>query len=191
MSGERYFITPCFNAFYLSHHGIDQMHWGIRRGPPYPLKRTSSGSLNTKAQLAAKKKAREQERIERKDLKWIKKNEHKLYTRAEKKSHRALKAYEKELIKTVNKTLKNGDVSKQYINLYNEKMVELMNTNIGDVPAPSGRIVRFIAKRGEIGVHTALVDPNYDLSKLKRGVYDSGRVAYKKEQVHMAKYPSK
>lgn len=30
---------------YLNHHGTKGMHWGIKNGPPYPLKR-NSGSAN-------------------------------------------------------------------------------------------------------------------------------------------------
>ena len=39
------------------------------------------------------------------------------------------------------------------------------------------------AKRGEIGVHTAVADAGYDLNQLQKGVFKSGKVAYKKENL--------
>ena len=39
---------------------------------------------------------------------------------------------------------------------------------------------KFVAKRGEIGVMMALADAGYDMDQLKKGVWASGRVAYKK-----------
>ena len=66
---------------------------------------------------------------------------------------------------------------------YNNKMAELMNAKIGDVPVPSGRVLRFVSKRGEIGVHTAYADAGYDLSQLNKGVFASGKVGYKNENL--------
>jgi hypothetical protein len=58
-----------------------------------------------------------------------------------------------------------------------------MNAKIPDVQAPSGRVLRFVAKRGEIGVHTAVADAGYDLNQLQRGVFKTGKVAYKQENL--------
>ena len=58
-----------------------------------------------------------------------------------------------------------------------------MNARIPDVQAPSGRVLRFVAKRGEIGVHTAVADAGYDLKQLQRGVFKTGKVAYKQENL--------
>lgn len=58
-----------------------------------------------------------------------------------------------------------------------------MNSRIPDVQAPSGRVLRFVAKRGEIGVHTAVADAGYDLNQLRRGVFKTGKVAYKQENL--------
>ena len=58
-----------------------------------------------------------------------------------------------------------------------------MNNKIGDVPTPSGKVLRFVAKRGEVGVHTAYADAGYDLSKLNKGVFSSGKVGYKNENL--------
>ena len=62
-------------------------------------------------------------------------------------------------------------------------MAELMNAKIGDVPVPSGRVLRFVSKRGEIGVHTAYADAGYDLSQLNKGVFANGKVGYKNENL--------
>ena len=193
------------DSSYLSHHGIIKQEWGVRRGPPYPLARTSDGRLNAKAQekakrnssqtygglasaMEARKELREQKRIEKKDLRWVRRNEKRLKKDAYKKSKKELKAYEKELSQYLDPILKSGQVSKQWAIKYNQRMAELMNKNLGDVPAPSGRVVRFIAKRGELGVHTALADAHSDLSDYNRGVYSSGRVAFKQNKVNMASY---
>ena len=50
---------------------------------------------------------------------------------------------------------------------------------------PQRFVVQFVAKRGEVGVHMALADPNYDMSQVKNGIWGSGRVAYQKKQVDM------
>ena len=57
------------------------------------------------------------------------------------------------------------------------------NKKIGDIPVPSGKVLRFVSKRGEIGVHTAYADAGYDLSKLNKGVFSSGKVGYKNENL--------
>ena len=51
--------------------------------------------------------------------------------------------------------------------------------------APSGRAVKFVAKRGEVGVHLLLADHDYDIQNLKNGIWDDGRIAYKREKVNM------
>ena len=48
---RRWYVSdPRFSGHYLAHHGIKEQQWGIRRGPPYPLSRTSNGRLNSKKQ---------------------------------------------------------------------------------------------------------------------------------------------
>ena len=82
---------------------------------------------------------------------------------------------------------KDGRLSANYVNDYNRKLAEVMNKNVGDIPAPSGKVVQYIAKRGAVGVHMALIDPErFDMGSVKRGVYGDGRVAYKQEKVHRA-----
>lgn len=51
---EHYYLCP---SDHLAHHGILKQQWGVRRGPPYPLARTSNGRLDTKAQSAAKRRS--------------------------------------------------------------------------------------------------------------------------------------
>lgn len=45
------------NEQVLSHHGIVNMKWGVRNGPPYPLARRSDGSLNRQKQDSRKRNA--------------------------------------------------------------------------------------------------------------------------------------
>ena len=163
-----------YNENYLAHHGILGMKWGVRRY------QNEDGSLTN---AGRRHLARLQRQEERKDLRWVKRNQKRLYNAAYKASKKELKAYDRELAKYVSPKLKNGKQSKSFAAYHNVKMAELMNKAIGDVPAPSGKLVRFVAKRGEIGVHTALADAGYDMSSVRRGVYESGRVAYKKNQL--------
>lgn len=66
------------------------------------------------------------------------------------------------------------------VNAYNRKMAELMSQKTSDLRAPSGRVISFVAKRGEIAVFMALSDYGYDPNQYKQGVYNSGRIAYRK-----------
>ena len=74
----------------------------------------------------------------------------------------------------------NGKLSAQVINAYNKKMAELMSQKTSDIRAPSGRVVSFVAKRGEIGVFMALSNYGYDPTQYRQGVYGDGRIAYRK-----------
>ena len=42
---------------------------------------------------------------------------------------------------------------------------------------------KWASTKGEIGVHTAIADAGYDLNQLQKGVFKSGKVAYKKENL--------
>ena len=46
-----------------------------------------------------------------------------------------------------------------------------MNQKVSDIRAPSGQAVKFVAKRGEVGVHMALATEGYDMSHEAMGTY--------------------
>ena len=141
----------------LQHFGVLGMKWGVRR---------------TEAQLA---------RQEKKDVKWAKTKGVKVTAKVQKSVQKDMAKYEKtELVGQV-AVNKSGKLSMSYVNQYNKKLAELMNEKVGNVQAPSGKILRYIAKRGEVGVHTALADQEYNMDQVRNGVNASGRIAYKQE----------
>ena len=153
----------------LYHHGILGMKWGVRRY------QNPDGSLTEEGRR----------RLEKKDVKWAKKNYDRITNKAYKKSKNALAWYSKtELDEKNRKYNKDGSLSLSFATEYNKKMAELMNSKVSDLRSPSGKAVQFVAKRGEIGVHMALTDVGYDMGKLKNGVYSSGKVAYRQDTVN-------
>jgi len=150
---------------YIKHHGILGQRWGIRRY------QNPDGSLTPRGQA----------RRDKIDNKWASTKGEKIKSAV----HNDVKKDMREFVNTeftaVFKT--NGKLSSASILAYNNKLASLMNSKVGDVEAPSGRLLRFVAKRGELGVHTALADAGYDLSQLSRGVFTTGKVAYKDENL--------
>lgn len=154
----------------LYHHGILGMHWGIRRYQNPDGTLTPAGRRN----------------LEKKDTKWAKKNYNKLYNRTYKDSKREIANAIMELNQYLEMRNPSGKISMTYVNAYNKRLAEIMSKNASDIRSPSGRTIKFVAKRGEVGVHMALADEGYDMSQLKNGVYGSGRIAYRRNNVNMA-----
>lgn len=152
------------NTEILKHHGVLGMHWGIRRY------QNPDGSLTPEGQ-------RHREEL---DQKWVKKNYDKIYNNAYKSFSGVLK---KNNITEI--TEKNQrKIPKRYLNAYNKEMAKIMNMAVGDLSSPSGQVVRFIAKRGTVGVHMALADAGYDVqAAFKNGIWGGGRIAYRKNSV--------
>lgn len=143
----------------LKHHGIKGQRWGIRRY------QNEDGTLTE----AGKK------HYAKLDDRWIRKNQDKVYTKAYNASKKELKRY-------VNTELR-GVRGATARNLYNRKMAELFRQKTADIHTPSGKIVEWVAKRGEVGVYMAIADAGYNMENLKNGVWNSGRIGYRKDVV--------
>ena len=160
---------------YLMHHGILGMHWGVRRY------QNEDGTLTA---AGKRRKARMDEKSMKKDVKWAKRHEKSIMKQATKRTKSDMRKYEKVELRDLVKATKAGKDSRTYMNAYNRKLASLMNTAMSDVTAPSGRAIRFVAKRGDLGVYMAVADQGYNMDKVRNGVYASGRVAYKQDTVN-------
>lgn len=141
----------------IEHHGILGQKWGIRRTP---------------AQLG---------NLSKKDANWVKKKSEKITEQARRKSSKEMSRYANEILRSPGAVNKSGKLSSSAINAYNKKMAELMSQSASKIRSPSGKVVQFVAKRGEIGVMMALADEGYNMAQLRNGVWASGRVAYKRQ----------
>lgn len=153
-----------FEKGIIAHHGIIGQKWGVRRF------QNEDGTLTPAGQA----------RRDRRDARWVDRNANRLYKKVMRKSRREINRAERRLNYTAGLR-----TSRSYMIEHNRRMAEIMNKHAAKLPtAPSGKVIKFIAKRGEIGVHMALADPDYDMSQVKNGVYSSGRVAYKKKELN-------
>lgn len=171
MSNQNYILTNeglFLREDDLYHWGIKGMKWGVRRY------QNEDGTLTEAGRR----------RLEKADYKWAKKKTDKITAKAKKASQRELNAYGNELLKLPGARNANGKLSAQTVNAYNRKMAELMSQKTSDIRAPSGRVVSFVAKRGELGVFMALSNSGYDPNQYKQGVYSSGRIAYRKDHAN-------
>lgn len=161
----QYNYTPSSDELY--HYGIIGMKWGIRRY------QNPDGSLTPAGRR----------RLEKQDTKWAKKKSSKITAQAKKLSQRELDVYGNYLLKLPNARNANGKLSAKTVNAYNRKMAELMSQKVSEIRTPSGRVVSFVAKRGEIGVFMALSEAGYNPNEFKNGIWSSGKIAYKKKVV--------
>lgn len=149
----------------LYHHGILGMKWGVRRY------QNEDGSLTPAGQKHYAKA----------DNRWVTKKSDKIYAKARKQS-------DKEINRFVRKEMRGlNPESATAINMYNRKLAEIMRTKTSNLRTPSGKVVEWVAKRGEYGVYMAIADAGYNMDQLKNGVWSSGRVGYKKSTVDMQK----
>lgn len=157
----------------LYHHGIKGQRWGIRR------------YQNPDGTLTPKGRARLEKKMNKKDMKWVNRNSDKIYKATYKRSKKEMDEFVKEgLNRKYAEQIRQRKVGLSYVNDYNRALATLMNTHVGQIEAPSGKIVQFVAKRGSMGVYMALADKGYDMSNVKNGVYGSGRIAYRKTVVN-------
>lgn len=149
---------------HLAHYGILGMKWGVRRY------QNQDGSLTPQGR----------KRLEKKDVEWVKKKGTKIADKVKSETAKEAAQYAYSTMGDKART-SQGKISKTFINQYNRKLSELMNQRVGDISAPSGKVLRFVAKRGELGVHTALADQGYNMNQVRNGVNAAGRIAYRKD----------
>lgn len=152
-------------SYIIKHFGVLGQKWGVRRY------QNPDGSLTPQGE----------KHFAKKDEKWVN-------TKGEKIKRKTESAISNDLRDFVKNELNpqftaNGKLTSSTILKYNNKMAQLMNNHIGDIPTPSGKVLRFVAKRGDVGVFTAYADAGYDMSKVRSGVFNTGKVGYRNENL--------
>lgn len=153
------------NQTVIKHHGILGQKWGVRRF------QREDGTLTPRGQA----------RLDKKDTKWAETKGEKIKSKIQKKVSKDIRGFAKSQLDV--EYTSRGKISSKTILQYNNKLASLMNERVSGVQAPSGRVLKFVAKRGELGVHTAVADAAYDINQLKKGVFKSGKVAYKQQNL--------
>lgn len=161
----------------LYHHGILGQKWGVRRYQNKDGTLTAEGRRKYLNPDGSYNKAgnKFKNKMEKKDVKWANKKEESITNKAYKASRKEMKSASKELAK--------NPMSRVAINNYNRKLAETMNTKVSDIRSPSGKVIKFVAKRGELGVYMGLATPGYDMRQVRNGVWSGGRIAYNKKSV--------
>lgn len=111
--------------YVIAHHGILNMKWGQRNGPPYPL---SPGQHSAAEKKAMRKQARAERREERK-IKRLRKKADRLDKKQVKKEAKQAKEYAKEQ-KTIDEVVRSGtakEVLKYQGKLTNQQLQDAMN----------------------------------------------------------------
>ncbi len=145
----------------LTHFGIRGQKWGVRRY------QNEDGTLTERGKAHYQKL----------DQKWIAKKSDKIYRDSMNKSR-------KEMNQFIDREL-GGKTGATAVNAYNKRLAEVMRTKTNGIRSPSGKVVEWVAKRGAVGVFMALADQGYNIDQLKNGVWNTGRVGYKKQTVDM------
>ena len=146
----------------LIHYGILGMKWGVRRYQNEDGSLTSAGRKH----------------YQKKDNRWVKRKSDKVYEKALKESKSEMQTFVKSELR--------GVTGATAVNAYNRKLAEVMRTKTHNIRSPSGKVVEWVAKRGSVGVFMALADQGYNMDQLKNGVWNTGRIGYKKTAVDMA-----